>query len=61
MLKENDLGGDFSNVSKEGFSTALETSAYSLIPIVKNGSSLMKMVAQLLLFHLSISKSLSWI
>ena len=40
--ERDDLGGDFSNVSKKGFSTALETSAYSLIPIVKNGSSLMK-------------------
>ena len=40
--ERDDLGGDFSNVSKEGFSTALETSAFSLIPIVKNGSSLMK-------------------
>ena len=40
--ERDNLGGDFSNVSKEGFSTALEISAYSLIPIVKNGSSLMK-------------------
>mgnify|MGYP002863199458 CR=1 FL=1 len=39
--EREDLGGDFSNISKNGFSTALETSAYSLIPIVKEGSKLM--------------------
>ena len=33
--EREDLGGDFSNISKNGFSTALETSASSLIPIVK--------------------------
>ena len=40
--EREDLGGDFSNVTKEGFSTALETSAYSLIPLVKYGAKLMK-------------------
>ena len=40
--QREDLGGDFSKVSKTGFSTALETSAFSLIPIVKEGSELMK-------------------
>ncbi|MBK66212.1 MAG: enoyl-[acyl-carrier-protein] reductase FabI [Chloroflexi bacterium] len=40
--EREDLGGDFSNISKAGFSTALETSAYSLIPILRYGSKLMK-------------------
>ena len=30
----DDLGGDFSKTGREGFRTALEISAYSLVPIV---------------------------
>ena len=36
----DDLGGDFSAVSREGFRTALETSAYSLIPVVAEAKPL---------------------
>ena len=39
--EREDLGGDFSNVSRSGFSTALETSAFSLIPITKMSSEIM--------------------
>ena len=39
--EREDLGGDFSNTTKKGFTTALETSAYSLIPITKMGSEIM--------------------
>ncbi|MBH60591.1 MAG: enoyl-[acyl-carrier-protein] reductase FabI [Dehalococcoidia bacterium] len=41
FAEREDLGGNFSNVTKDGFSTALETSAYSLIPITKLGSEIM--------------------
>ena len=37
----DDLGGDFSKTSREGFQVALEISAYSLIPIVRHASELM--------------------
>jgi enoyl-[acyl-carrier protein] reductase I len=37
-----DLGGDFSATSKEGFRTALDISAYSLIPITRYAAPLMK-------------------
>ena len=36
-----DLGGDFSKVSLQGFQAALEISAYSLIPLVRNAATLM--------------------
>ena len=37
----DDLGGDFSKTGREGFRTALEISAYSLVPIVREAASLM--------------------
>lgn len=40
--ERDDLGGDFSAVSLEGFRTALETSAYTLIPVARHGAPLMK-------------------
>ena len=39
--ERDDLGGDFSAVSLQGFRTALETSAYTLIPVVRHGAPLM--------------------
>ena len=36
-----DLGGEFSKTNKEGFLLALEISAYSLIPIVRNAAPLL--------------------
>ena len=36
-----DLGGEFSKTTKEGFLLALEISAYSLIPIVRNATPLL--------------------
>ena len=41
FAEREDLGGNFSNVTQSGFSTALETSAYSLIPITNMGSKIM--------------------
>ena len=41
-LKE-ELEGDFSQTSREGFKTALEISAYSLIPIARYASPLMEL------------------
>ena len=41
FAEREDLGGNFSNVTKSGFSTALETSSYSLIPITNMGSKIM--------------------
>lgn len=38
--ERDDLGGAFSNVSLEGFRTALGASAFTLIPIVKHGAPL---------------------
>ena len=40
FANREDLGGDFSAVSREGFRTALETSAYSLIPAVAEAKHL---------------------
>lgn len=37
----DDLGGDFSNLSRDGFRDALEISAYSLIPLVRHAAGLM--------------------
>ena len=37
----DDLGGDFSKTGREGFRTALEISAYSLVPIVREAAALM--------------------
>ena len=37
----DDLGGDFSKTGREGFRTALEISAYSLVPIVRQAAALM--------------------
>lgn len=39
--EREDLGGNFSNLTKSGFSTALETSSYSLIPITKLAANIM--------------------
>ncbi len=39
--ERDDLGGDFSAVSLQGFRTALEASAYSLVPVVRYGAPLM--------------------
>ena len=41
FAEREDLGGNFSKVTKSGFSTALETSSYSLIPITYMGSKIM--------------------
>ena len=38
FANRDDLGGDFSNLSKEGFSLALETSSYTLITIARQAS-----------------------
>ncbi len=40
--ERDDLGGDFSAVSLDGFRTALEASAFTLIPVVKYGAPLMQ-------------------
>ena len=37
----DDLGGDFSSLSRKGFRDALEISAYSLIPLVRHAAPLM--------------------
>ena len=37
-----DLGGNFSETSREGFRVALEVSAYSLLPLVKHAAPLMR-------------------
>ena len=42
MLKKDDLVGDFSNVSREGFKTALEISAYSLTRLAQAAKPLFK-------------------
>jgi enoyl-[acyl-carrier protein] reductase I len=39
--EREDLGGAFSNVSLQGFRTALETSAYTLVPVARYGAPLM--------------------
>ncbi len=41
FAQREDLGGDFSEVGREGFRVALEISAYSLIPLVRHASALM--------------------
>ncbi len=41
FARRDDLGGDFSNLSREGFRAALEISAYSLIPLVRRAAPLM--------------------
>jgi len=38
FANREDLGGDFSDLSKEGFSLALETSSYSLVTIAREAS-----------------------
>ena len=38
FANREDLGGDFSNLSKDGFSLALETSSYSLVTIAREAS-----------------------
>ncbi len=37
-----DLEGDFSKTSRQGFQTALEISAYSLLPIARHAAPLME-------------------
>ena len=39
--RREDLGGDFSKTDRTGFRTALEISAFSLIPLVRHASDLM--------------------
>ena len=39
--ERDDLGGDFSSTGRQGFRTALETSAYSLMPVVSRAVPLM--------------------
>ncbi len=39
--ERDDLGGDFSAVSLQGFRTALEASAYTLVPVARYGAPLM--------------------
>ncbi len=39
--ERDDLGGPFSDVSLQGFRTALEASAYTLVPIARYGAPLM--------------------
>ncbi len=39
--ERDDLGGDFSTTGRQGFRTALEVSAYTLIPVVSNAAPLM--------------------
>ena len=41
FAQREDLGGDFSNLGREGFQTAMEVSAYSLIPLVRHAAALM--------------------
>ena len=41
FAQREDLGGDFSHLSRSGFQTALEISAYSLIPLARNAATLM--------------------
>ncbi len=41
FANRDDLGGDFSATSREGFRVALEVSAYSLIPIARYAAPLM--------------------
>ncbi len=40
--QKEDLGGTFSSTDRVGFQTALDISAYSLIPLVREGSKLME-------------------
>lgn len=40
--EREDLGGDFSSTGRQGFRTALETSAYTLMPVVSRAAPLMK-------------------
>lgn len=40
FAQREDLGGDFSDLSREGFHIAMEVSAYSLIPLVKHAAKL---------------------
>lgn len=41
FAQKDDLGGDFSNLSREGFQTALDVSAYSLTRLAKAAKPLM--------------------
>ena len=40
--EREDLGGDFSSTGRQGFRTALETSAYTLMPVVSRAAPLMQ-------------------
>ena len=42
FANREDLEGDFSNTSRQGFQTAMDISAYSLIPIVRYAAPLME-------------------
>lgn len=41
FANREDLGGQFSHTGREGFQTALDVSAYSLLPIVRQSANLM--------------------
>jgi len=42
FAQREDLSGDFSEIGRAGFRTALEISSYSFIPLVRNAAQLMK-------------------
>ena len=42
FANREDLGGDFSELSREGFRAALDISAYSLVPLVRRAAPLME-------------------
>ena len=42
FANREDLGGDFSELSREGFRAALDISAYSLVPLVRHAARLME-------------------
>ncbi len=42
FANRDDMGGDFSALSREGFNLALDVSAYSLIPLVRHAAPLME-------------------
>ena len=42
FANREDLGGDFSELSREGFRAALDISAYSLVPLVRHAAPLME-------------------
>ena len=43
FANRDDLGGEFSKTGREGFRTAMDVSAYSLIPLAHHAAPLMKL------------------